>query len=160
MTLEERISQRVPGNSLCPVHSEKSPSLHVSFKNGKTLLHCFGCNAPAHKIAEAIGLEMTDLFEDAMEPRSRMPSIAATERALAQAQEEWRSRMKLSLARQLRTRDDMIRAIRESGLPEEETMAELAPYYVGYSELEWNWQRLIAAHIPTAELYRELESVL
>lgn len=51
--------------ALCPAHKEKTPSLHVeSDREGKVLFHCFGCGAPANRIAESIGLKVEDLFPD------------------------------------------------------------------------------------------------
>jgi DNA primase len=49
--------------ALCPAHDDKSPSLAVSVKNGKILLHCHA-NCPKEKIVAAIGLEMKDLFTE------------------------------------------------------------------------------------------------
>jgi 5S rRNA maturation endonuclease (ribonuclease M5) len=47
--------------ALCPAHDDKKPSLAVSEKDGKILLHCHaGC--PKENIMAAIGLEMKDLF--------------------------------------------------------------------------------------------------
>ena len=52
----------------CPVHEDKTPSLSVSWKvgpkGGTTVLHCHGCQAPAGDIAGALGLAMTDLFDE------------------------------------------------------------------------------------------------
>lgn len=47
----------------CPAHDDHSPSLSVSEKGGKTVLHCFaGCTTES--IVEAMGLRMADLFTD------------------------------------------------------------------------------------------------
>jgi 5S rRNA maturation endonuclease (ribonuclease M5) len=49
--------------ALCPAHDDKNPSLAVSVKDGKILLHCHaGCST--ENIVAAIGLEMKDLFAD------------------------------------------------------------------------------------------------
>lgn len=48
--------------SLCPVHSEKTPSLAIKDDNGTILIHCFGCGAGGVEIIKAIGMEVTDLF--------------------------------------------------------------------------------------------------
>ena len=47
--------------ALCPAHSDKEPSLSVSEKDGKILLHCHvGCTTES--ILGALGLAMKDLF--------------------------------------------------------------------------------------------------
>ena len=47
----------------CPAHDDKNPSMSVSAKGGKILVHCHaGCSADA--IVEAMGLNMGDLFAD------------------------------------------------------------------------------------------------
>jgi len=47
----------------CPVHDDKSPSMGIKLTDeGKILMHCFGCQAGAIEIIEAIGLSAEDLF--------------------------------------------------------------------------------------------------
>ncbi len=47
----------------CPAHDDKNPSMSVSAKGGKILVHCHaGCTAEA--IVDAMGLKMGDLFAD------------------------------------------------------------------------------------------------
>ena len=47
--------------ALCPAHEDKTPSIAISEKEGKILLHCHaGCTKES--IVAAIGLEMKDLF--------------------------------------------------------------------------------------------------
>ena len=49
--------------ALCPAHDDKTPSLAISEKDGKILLHCHaGCTKES--IVAAMGLEMKDLFID------------------------------------------------------------------------------------------------
>ena len=49
--------------ALCPAHSDKNPSLAVSEKGGKILLHCHaGCSNES--IVSALGLEIKDLFTE------------------------------------------------------------------------------------------------
>jgi len=46
----------------CPAHDDRNPSLSVSVKEGKLLLHCFaGC--PAEAVLSAVGLSWRDLWE-------------------------------------------------------------------------------------------------
>ncbi len=48
----------------CPAHGDSNPSLSVSERDGRILVHCHaGCTAQA--VVEALGLGMRDLFEDA-----------------------------------------------------------------------------------------------
>ncbi len=49
----------------CPAHSDRRPSLSIrGGKDGRTLIRCFaGCEPSA--IVQALGLELSDLFEDA-----------------------------------------------------------------------------------------------
>jgi hypothetical protein len=61
----------------CPVHKgggERTPSLYFGLgRDGRLLAHCFACNAPVRQIVEAVGLTMSDLFEDGQDkakPRS------------------------------------------------------------------------------------------
>ena len=54
----------------CPLHNDADPSLSVTWKprphraGGAVLLHCFSCGADAGAIAAAIGLRMSDLFDE------------------------------------------------------------------------------------------------
>jgi hypothetical protein len=54
----------------CPLHNDADPSLSVTWKprphraGGAVLLHCFSCGAQACDIAAAIGLRMSDLFDE------------------------------------------------------------------------------------------------
>jgi len=54
----------------CPLHNDADPSLSVTWKprphrgGGAVLLHCFSCGAQASDIAAAIGLRISDLFDE------------------------------------------------------------------------------------------------
>jgi hypothetical protein len=58
----------------CPLHNDADPSLSVTWKprphcaGGAVLLHCFSCGADAAAIAAAIGLRMSDLFDEPPSP--------------------------------------------------------------------------------------------
>jgi hypothetical protein len=60
----------------CPLHDDAEPSLSVTWKarphrgGGAVLMHCFSCQAPATDIAAALGLRMTDLFDEAADTNS------------------------------------------------------------------------------------------
>lgn len=55
----------------CPLHDDHTPSLSVAWREstrggrgGAVLLHCFSCNAGAGDIAAALGLRLSDLFDN------------------------------------------------------------------------------------------------
>lgn len=63
--------------ALCPVHADKNPSLSISEKDGKILLHCFvGC--AAKDICLAAGIEMNKLFERNSNCKASKRKIVAT----------------------------------------------------------------------------------
>lgn len=61
----EGVEQNGPSSWMarCPAHGDKTPSLSVTAKDGKILVHCFtGCTA--EEIVGAMGLKMSDLMPD------------------------------------------------------------------------------------------------
>ncbi|MFT7660033.1 MAG: hypothetical protein ACI89S_001145 [Gammaproteobacteria bacterium] len=49
--------------ALCPAHDDRDPSLCIKHVDGKLLVHCFaGCEI--HEIVEALGLTVSDLFDN------------------------------------------------------------------------------------------------
>ncbi len=53
----------------CPAHDDKSPSLSIKeTEDGTTLIHCFALCSPSD-ITDAVGLELSDLFPEKLEPR-------------------------------------------------------------------------------------------
>src|ERR1700739_3078027 len=60
----------------CPLHTDPSPSLSVTWRQntpachggGAVLLHCFSCQAPAADLAAALGLRVADLFDNPAPP--------------------------------------------------------------------------------------------
>ena len=70
----------------CPVHAERSPSLHVTWRNGPrggvVLAYCHGCQAPTEDLVDALGLTMGDLFDEPLPERER--SFARIGRSPAQ----------------------------------------------------------------------------
>ncbi len=57
------VRQQADGSwlALCPAHDDEEPSLHVSLKGEKVLLHCFaGCSLDA--ICDALNIQPRDLF--------------------------------------------------------------------------------------------------
>lgn len=66
----------------CPLHEDATPSLSITWtarpgRAGMVLLHCFACQAPARDLAQAFGLHLGDLFDDADTAR---PAITPTAR--------------------------------------------------------------------------------
>ena len=59
----------------CPVHDERTPSLHITWRGGPrgggVLLYCHGCQAQAEQIVEALSLTMSDLFDEPLPERDR-----------------------------------------------------------------------------------------
>jgi hypothetical protein len=57
----------------CPAHDDRHPSLSVDWRGGRTLMRCHGGErggCTAEEIVEAIGLQMTDLFDEKGLPHS------------------------------------------------------------------------------------------
>ncbi|HEX6827310.1 MAG TPA: CHC2 zinc finger domain-containing protein [Nitrospiraceae bacterium] len=63
----DKVRRRGPNNysALCPCHSEKSPSLSIKAEGERILVHCFGCGANGLDVCTSIGLDPSELFEDA-----------------------------------------------------------------------------------------------
>lgn len=61
--------------ALCPAHEERTPSLHVTWRNGtpggQVVLYCHGCQAPAEDIVAALGLTLMDLYDEPPPPRDK-----------------------------------------------------------------------------------------
>ena len=48
----------------CPAHDDKNPSLGITEKDDKVLLHCFSHDCNVSDIVHAVGLELSDLFPE------------------------------------------------------------------------------------------------
>src|SRR6516162_10929620 len=89
----ERLS-RVRRNAIgwtarCPVHDDRRPSLSITEREGKILLHCFGgCTAEA--ICTALGIHLRDLFT---EPESTSNPLPRLVRDVQQHIRDLRSRL-------------------------------------------------------------------
>ncbi len=59
----------------CPAHEDRKPSLAVTYRNGRVLLHCHaGCRP--EDVVDALGFTMADLFEgERSKDRRRRPQI-------------------------------------------------------------------------------------
>jgi hypothetical protein len=51
----------------CNVHEDSSPSLNITVKDRKLLMHCFSCGAKGDSVVESMGLKVSDLFQDQRE---------------------------------------------------------------------------------------------
>jgi hypothetical protein len=69
----------------CPAHRDRNPSLSISERDGKVLLHCFaGCTAES--ICATLGIRVSDLFAESAEKRAPVPRVAReAERELSAA---------------------------------------------------------------------------
>ncbi|MEA5457317.1 CHC2 zinc finger domain-containing protein [Sinomonas sp. JGH33] len=60
--------------TLCPLHEDKTPSMHVTWHSGKVMLYCFACSqggaATYEDLAHALGLEPSDLFDAPLPPKT------------------------------------------------------------------------------------------
>ena len=57
----------------CPAHDDKNPSLVITEKEGKVLLHCFSHQCDVSDIVHAVGLELSDLFPEQMKIEGSKP---------------------------------------------------------------------------------------
>ena len=48
----------------CPAHNDKHPSLGITEKDERVLLHCFSHQCNVSDIVHAVGLELSDLFPE------------------------------------------------------------------------------------------------
>ncbi|MGL5826795.1 MAG: hypothetical protein ACRCYU_18590, partial [Nocardioides sp.] len=73
--LSVRQSRSDSAMSACPVHDENTGSMHITWRGGPrgggVLLYCHGCQAPAAQIVEALGLTMSDLFDEPLPEHER-----------------------------------------------------------------------------------------
>lgn len=68
----EKVKQNGHGwTACCPAHKDKSPSLAITEKDGKTLVHCFAGCYPEDVLA-AVDMTWADLFEESITERSRV----------------------------------------------------------------------------------------
>ena len=48
----------------CPAHDDKNPSLVITEKDERVLIHCFSHQCDVSDIVHAVGLELSDLFPE------------------------------------------------------------------------------------------------
>jgi len=64
------------GNSwmaCCPAHNDKNPSLIVTEKDERVLIHCFSHQCEVSDIVHAVGLELSDLFPEQIKIEGARP---------------------------------------------------------------------------------------
>ena len=57
----------------CPAHNDKNPSLAITEKDGRVLLHCFSHQCDISDIVKAVRLEITDLFPESIKVEGGRP---------------------------------------------------------------------------------------
>jgi hypothetical protein len=56
--------------ALCPAHEDRNPSLSITAKDDRVLLHCHaGCEVVA--VLDALALDFADLFDEPLKERRR-----------------------------------------------------------------------------------------
>ena len=85
----------------CPHHGESNPSLSVTHKNGRVLMHCFSHGCSPLNIVHSVGLQLSDLFDD--NRQDFIPStVSRKERAKADTQQHlvMRAIMRITITNQ------------------------------------------------------------
>jgi len=59
--------------ALCPAHDDKHPSLIITEKDERVLLHCFSHQCNVSDIVHAVGLELSDLFPEQIKVEGSKP---------------------------------------------------------------------------------------
>ena len=54
----------------CPVHEDNNPSMTLTERDGKVLIHCFSCQASGLEVVNALGVSPNVLFEKEGERRA------------------------------------------------------------------------------------------
>lgn len=69
LSLLERVRKTSNGyRASCPVHGEdKDPSLSITHRDGKVLMHCFSCGSSGMDVIQALGLTPDYLFDEKRE---------------------------------------------------------------------------------------------
>lgn len=82
----------------CPAHNDKSPSLSISEGGNKLLIHCHsGCSAL--DVVHAVGLELTDLFNDPLPWQFSNTDAREKYAAKHENHKIWRAKSRLEITR-------------------------------------------------------------
>jgi hypothetical protein len=146
----------------CPAHDDQRPSLSICVTDDRLLLKCWaGCRV--EDICGTVGIGLADLFTIPVRLRTR-PVPAERRRVSAErALEAWRWAEINRIAGNLRSRDAFIRHVFEAfeagTITEEVAMVCMADEFVGYSELEYRFDRLLRNE-NVLELWRSVQQEL
>jgi len=139
----------------CPAHDDGTPSLAITYTNGRLLLKCWaGCSINA--IVWALGLNLAHLFDD-----SGPQSIAERKtRRAVNGFRAWRENATSEIGAELRSRDMVAAAAStalEMGTITEEQFGEIVSgAYRRYSELEHDFEILrTGTDAEALEVYRD-----
>lgn len=141
----------------CPVTEENTPSLRIVLRDGKLLLHCFGCGAGARQVLEILRLPWSSLWEGGKAPTKQA-------RQAQQGLYSWRDTELDRLGRRIDARYSVIE--RFHGLPVGAATtldgAMLLHCYRGLSALEYCYESLLGARGKDAilALYRTVRPCL
>ena len=73
----EKVRQVKPDSwvACCPAHDDRSPSLVISEKGDRVLMHCYaGCTFD--EIRAALGMQPHEFFQDGKAPKSAAPGVS------------------------------------------------------------------------------------
>lgn len=97
--------------ALCPAHADRSPSLSIAEGERGLLVKCWaGCSV--QEICEAIGLQLKDLFYDALDANPRRRRAAAQDRDRRRDARERHAKQRGALIDALRGSDDFVQSRR------------------------------------------------
>ena len=127
----------------CPAHEDRRPSLTIRRTADRVLVHCWaGCTYQDILAALNIG-SGSALFDD---DRHKPNPEAWKQKAAADIIRRWLTAEQIRVSRELRARDyfagEVHDAVRGGAMTEGEAWESLALAYVGYSELEYYYERL------------------
>jgi len=95
----------------CPAHDDRSPSLQISEGERGLLIRCWaGCTLTA--ICANLGIELKDLFTDALDPDPRQRRVAAEERDRQRQKRERHAEQQGTLIDALREADYFVQSRR------------------------------------------------
>lgn len=69
----------------CPVHNESNPSMDMTEKDGKVLIHCHACGANGLAVVRSLGLPVGLLFNDPLD--NHAASIYKRDKLLSELQD-------------------------------------------------------------------------
>lgn len=129
----------------CPAHDDGFPSLSLRQADDRALLHCWAA-CPTEAIVAALGLTFADLFDD-QRRHAKPDPVAQRKRDAGAGLEKWWQCKLQRIAEELRTRDTIIRhidaAVQAGTLTEDGAMVSLEYEHRRYSELEYEFDRLL-----------------